>query len=240
MWYPTDPKELNRMLDQFLKIDSTRLKFKSREIHGLIVPHAGYQYSGEIAGKAYSLLKNKKIKRAIILAPTHQFGFQGIAKLPYAKTPLGKIKIIKSDIKEIPGLNYEHAVDNQLPFLQKLDIEEILPIVVGYINEKEIEQAANNILKYLNGESILIISTDLSHFLPYEEAVKKDKQTIRAIESLDPEQINENSACGFFPLLILVKICKIKKWKPKLIQYKNSGDITGDKSGVVGYGSLIF
>ena len=87
---------------------------------------------------------------------------------------------------------------------------------------------------------MIIISSDLSHFLAYEEACKKDKATIKAIQALNSGALNENSACGIFPLIILAELCKLKKWKPQLIEYKNSGDITSVKESVVGYASLVF
>jgi len=237
-WYPQDKRELSKLIDSYFEI---KISYKSK-IHGVISPHAGYEFSGKIAGKAFSLVKNKNFKKAIVLGPSHQFGFYGIAKLPNIKTPLGDVKIIKSNIKEIHGLEYEHSIDNQIPFLQKLGISEVLPIVVGNLHERDSKDLAERISKSINKETILVVSTDLSHFLDYDEAIKKDKKTISAIENLEADYFlkEENSACGIFPLLILVNLCKIKNWKPRLIEYKNSGDISGDKTSVVGYGAFVF
>jgi len=232
-WFPQNKNELEKQLKSFIKPNP-------KNIHGLIVPHAGYEYSGAVAGKAYSLI-DKKIKRAIILGPSHQIGFYGIAKIPKIKTPLGETEIIKSDIRELHGLNYEHSVFNQVPFLQFIAPEiKILPIVVGNLLEKDAEKIAEQLAKELDDETILVISGDLSHFHSYNEAVKIDKNTIKIIEDLDFKKINELDSCGLYPLLILFHLCKLKNWKPKLIEYKNSGDVIGDKSGVVGYGSFWF
>jgi len=126
-----------------------------------------------------------------------------------------------------------------MPFLQKLNFKEVLPLLVGQLDSNQIKETAKKLAKL---KSIFIISTDLSHFLNYEDAKKKDKETIKAIEELDEQKLQkiENSACGIYPLLIAIKLCKIKKWKPKLVEYKNSSNITGDKESVVGYSSFVF
>lgn len=235
-WYPQDKKELNKLLDSCIL---EKPKIKLEKINGLIVPHAGYVYSGAVAGKSFSLLKNKKISKAIILSPSHYISLAGITShnQPSWQTPLGSIKIAKSNFPK-SDISKEHAIGNQIPFLQKLRFKESLPLVVGEISMQEAKQAAEELSKIK--DAVFIISTDLSHFLPYDYAVKKDKQTIEAIESLKEDKLTENSACGVFPLLVLIELCKLKGWKPKLIEYKNSGDITGDKSGVVGYASMVF
>ena len=243
-WYPDNKDELDKTVNQLLGLKTPsswaggreRNELK-KEIHGLIVPHAGYQYSGKIAGKAFSLLKNKKIKRIVILSPSHYTAFLGVKTIEKIQTPLGEVDITKNSYSK---LKYEHSVDNQIPFLQKLGIKEILPLVIGEITESEAEDISKELIKHLDKETILIFSTDLSHFFPYETAVKKDKETIKIIENLDINNWNKIDACGIFPLLILMNLCKIKSYKPKLIEYKNSGDITGDKSSVVGYSSFWF
>ncbi len=233
-WYPKNKKELNKMLEQFLS-NKNKLKINTKEIHGLIAPHAGYIYSGSVAGKAFSLLKNKKINKAIIFGPSHYQAFRGISSIEKIETPIGKVNIIGNNLLKIP---YEHSIENQIPFLQKLNPNiKILPIAVGQINNEEAKLIAE---KYLKEEAIFIFSTDLSHFLEYNEAIKEDKKTIKIISELKEEEINKINACGFYPLLIFFQMCKMKSWKPKLIEYKNSGDITEDKSSVVGYASFVF
>ncbi len=233
-WYLQNKEKLKKALSLFLK-DKRKEKF-----NGIIVPHAGYQYSGEIAGKGFSFLKNSKNKKAIVLGPNHYYNIKGVFSYlkEFIETPLGKIKVSSSDFPQI-DFSREHSIFNQIPFLQFLKYKEILPLIVSYISPEESKNIAEKISK-LEGD--FVFSTDLSHFLPYEEAIKKDKKTIMAIENLEEKFFlnEENSACGVFPLLILINLCKINNWKPKLIQYKNSGDVTGDKSSVVGYASFIF
>lgn len=237
-WYPSKKEELNKLLESYLK---EKPKVKTTKLHGLIVPHAGYEYSGEIAGKAYSLIKNKGFKKAVILGPSHYEGFYGTATLSKIQTPLGEVKI-KNSANNMKPLSYEHSIENQCPFLQFLGINEITPIVVGNLFNDDAEKIAERLTKQITKDTIIIISTDLSHFLPYTQAVQKDKNTIKIIESLNLNDFESLDACGKFPLLILFHLCKLKgnNWKPKLIEYKNSGDITGDKNSVVGYASFQF
>jgi MEMO1 family protein len=255
-WYPQDKKELNRMLEKFLITEK-----KEKNINGIIVPHAGYIYSGEVAGKAFGLINQKKLKRAIVFGPSHYAGFYGIESLQKIETPFGKVKVIENGFEklkipikdeeneflslklaktkeQVQALDYEHSVDNQIPFLQFLNSKiEVLPLVVGEISNEDVKRIAES---FINFDGLFVFSTDLSHFFQYETARIKDERTIKIIEELNFKRLNEIDACGKFPLLIAMYLCKLKKFKPKLVEYKNSGDVTGDKSSVVGYASFIF
>jgi AmmeMemoRadiSam system protein B len=237
-WYPQNKAELQSLIEKLMKSSESEKSSKSsketKEIHGLIVPHAGYEFSGEIAGKAFAMLKKQKKKKVIILGPSHSIKFFGVKVLDKKETPLGKIKIIESDYEQI---DYEHSVDNELPFLQKLGFEEFLPLVIGDLDNQEAEKIAKEISDI---DAIYIFSTDLSHFHSYKNAMKQDKKTIRIIEKLDIMGFKDINACGQFPLLIFLHLCKIKGWKPELVEYKNSGDITPNKNSVVGYASFSF
>lgn len=230
-WFPQEKEKLEEVIDSFMKKDTDT---KAKQVHGLIVPHAGYSYSGSVAGKAFSLLKNKKIKKAVIFGPSHYQAFKGISSLEKFETPLGKIIISKNNFNKIL---HEHSIENQIPFLQRLGVKEILPLAVGKITLQEAEEIAR---KLLDEEAVFIFSTDLSHSLEYNEAIKKDRITLDIISNLNEYQLQDIDACGFYPLLILFKMCKLKGWKPKLIEYKNSGDITKDTISVVGYASFVF
>ncbi len=234
MWYPQNKKELEDLLDRFL---SQKIA-KAKEIHGLIVPHAGYEFSGEIAGKAFSKLKKLGMNKAVIIAPSHYMQLKGIltSNKKEWNTPLGEISLFNEKFDE-GDIEREHAIDNQIPFLQKIGFREILPLMAGELTENHAVAIAERISKI---PAIYIFSTDLSHFLPYEQAVNKDQETIRIIKNLDLQNFSKVDACGHFPLLIMMHLCKIKGWQPRLIEYKNSGDVTGDKSSVVGYASFYF
>jgi len=230
-WFPTNKIELNKLLD-FLLSGKPKIQ---KEIHGLIVPHAGYAYSGEVAGRAYSLLNGKKLKKVILFGPSHYVGFKGLASLSNLETPLGKVKIKDNFYQKLPK---EHSIQNQIPFLQKINKDiEIFPVVVGNISLKEAGEIAK---QFASEDALFVFSTDLSHFFSYEKAEKIDSETIKIIEDLDFKKLNKLDACGKFPLLIMMQLCKLKGWKPQLIEYKNSGDITHDKSSVVGYASFVF
>jgi len=235
MWYPREKEELEKEINKFLTEKPDK---KIDKINGLIVPHAGYEFSGKIAGKAFSLIKNQKINRAIIMGPSHYFPLSGVltSNKKQWETSLGDIKIFNADFKAAK-IEQEHSIDNQVPFLQKLGVKEILPLIIGEITNEQAVEIAEKLSKI---PALYIFSTDLSHFLTYEKAVKKDKETIKLIENLDLQNFFEIDACGFYPLLVMMHLCKLKKLKPHLVEYKNSGDITGEKESVVGYSSFWF
>jgi len=233
-WYPQEKRELEKQIDDFLNQQAN----KKSGVHGIIVPHAGYEFSGKIAGKAFSILKSKKINRAIILGPSHYTPLLGILTSSKKEwyTPLGVINIFNEGFDE-GEIQREHSISNQIPFLQKTGFKEILPLMIGQISDMQAVRIAEKISKI---QALYIFSTDLSHFLPYEQAVVKDKRTIKIIKNLDLENADKIDACGKSPLLVMMNLCKIKNFKPRLIEYKNSGDVTGDKASVVGYSSFWF
>jgi MEMO1 family protein len=252
-FYPSDRQELSLMIESFLKKSSGKLPAganRLENLHGLIVPHAGYQFSGSTAGKAYRLILGKKFTRVIILCPNHTLFLNRIAVDTNNswRTPLGEVKVDRESCSKldsdlfVPGESShlrEHAIEVQIPFLQKILPDfKIVPLVVGTIHGDTAERAAHEILKIVNHETLLIISTDLSHFLSVREAEKKDSESIKNILSLDSD--SDVDACGAYSLSILKEICRIKKWTPKLVEYTNSGKVTGDNSKVVGYASFWF
>jgi len=233
MWYPQNKQELNRTVNDYLKTGKHK-----KTIKGLIVPHAGYEYSGAIAGQGFSLIKKNTIDKAIIIGPSHYVHlFDALtSNRKYWETPLGKINIFNKDFMT-GDIDQEHSITNQIPFLQKLGIKEVMPLMIGKITNEQALEIAKKLAKI---KALYIFSTDLSHFMPYEQAVATDKKSIKIIENLDFENAKYLDACGHFPLLILFHLCKLKKTSPKLIEYKNSGDIIEDKSSVVGYASFWF
>ena len=205
----------------------------------LIVPHAGYEYSGGVAGKGFSLIRRGCFKKAVVVGPSHYVYLFDVltSNRKYWETPLGKVKLFNIDFMS-GDIDQEHSIKNQVPFLQKSGVEEIMPLMVGKISNEQAEENAKKLSKLKN--VLFVFSTDLSHFLSYGDAVVSDKRSIEIIENLDFEKFKYVDACGYFPLLIMANLCKLKKWKPKLVEYKNSGDIIGDKSTVVGYASFFF
>jgi len=240
MWYPQNPEVLKNSLDSYLNQPSIlQHKPKPEQITGIIVPHAGFQFSGAVAGTAFQLLKEKNIHTAIVIGPSHHIYLtQAItSNKKQWLTPLGTIDIFQNQEFQQADISNEHSITNQIPFLQKLGIKQFMPLMIGQITNKQAQQIAEKISKI---NAIYIFSTDLSHFLPYNDAIKKDKITYDIIERLDLDEFRKIDACGSYPLLVLFHLCKLKNTKPHLIQYKNSGDIAGDYDSVVGYSSFWF
>ena len=155
-WYSQNPEELNKILENFLS--QKTLNLKAKDIHGLIVPHAGYEFSGAIAGKAFALLKNKEIKKAVVLGPSHYESLSGVAttNLPYAHTPIkGEMKFFNTGFFA-RDISQEHSISNQYPFLQKLGFKEVMPLMISQITNKEAKEIAEKISKI---DAVYITST---------------------------------------------------------------------------------
>jgi len=219
MWYPDNRQELEEFIEDSFN-NNVDIKDKPAKIKGLIVPHAGYEYSGMIAGKAFSLLRNKMINKAIIIGPSHNIQTKKALTSDkfQLETPLGKITIKQFPSLKMIDLSSEHSINNQIPFLQKLGIKEIMPLMIGEIIPEQAELIAKRLAKE---DAILIFSTDLSHFLHYDNAKERDKRTIKIIENLEIENWKNLDACGAYPLLVLMHLCKILNTKPHLIEYKH-------------------
>lgn len=245
-FYPDDKIRLLDQLSHFLK--PTREKIQQPK--ALIVPHAGYMYSGAIAGKAYSLLKPfaKKFRNIILLGPAHRYPLEGIATSDhsYFATPLGHIPIdddYRNKVKRFPAVNcinqahaLEHSLEVQLPFLQScLEDFVILPLLIGWTEPSVLKEVLR---AFPDEESVLwIVSTDLSHFHTYEQAQNIDERTIQRVLSMESD-IEPEEACGAHALDGFLQFCQFKNWQPELLASCNSGDISGDKSRVVGYASF--
>lgn len=237
-FYPEEKNELSGMIKSFLKDAKSR---KNKKLKALIVPHAGYIYSGPIAAEGYNTIE-KKFQKVILLGPSHQVRFFGGAfdSNDEWETPLGKVKIFRIKSKLVKNNElahaHEHSLEVQVPFLQKILGDFYLcSISLGSYTEELI----NDIVDELDGDTLLVISSDLSHYNPYEMANNIDKKTIQKILELKPE-VEHDEACGADGINILINIAKKLGWKPALLDYRNSGDTAGDKEGVVGYASIAF
>jgi len=248
-WYPGNKEELKSSVNKYYK-NSEKLNISN--IKALIVPHAGYAYSGQVAANGFNQL-NKDYKKVFIIATNHAQGAYvngiSIPDVTHYKTPLGQLKIseiaselLKQDLfVNVPQAHTTHVIEIELPFLQqKLKDFEIIPLVTGSLNLEQIKQAADILSKYIDEDSLIVVSSDLSHYHPYEDAVKLDTVCIKNIESMNFEESAKCEACGIYAILILMDIAKRNEWNARIIDYKNSGDVSGDKSRVVGYSSIVF
>lgn len=246
-FYADNPQQLMSDIQHYLHQASPPENINPKAI---IVPHAGYIYSGCVAASAYKLLlgKSAKIKQVILLGPSHRVALHGIAttESDFFETPLGKIKINRSLCQLAETLPFvqannlahqnEHSLEVQLPFLQTtLESFELTPLVVGDCNQKEVAQCLQ--MLWGDEQTLIVISSDLSHFHNYQVAVNLDKQTSRAIEQCQPENIHQEDACGRYPLNGLLDLARTKHLTIETLDLGNSGDTAGDKSRVVGYGA---
>ncbi|NQT61751.1 MAG: AmmeMemoRadiSam system protein B [Candidatus Marinimicrobia bacterium] len=248
MFYPGDPHILEDQISGFIH---ERPNETTAVPKAIIVPHAGTIYSGSIAAAAYRTLLQYRhvIRKVILLGPAHRVYLQGLA-LPtddQFQTPLGEInldtKTIQKLVDDYPQISFsdqahaeEHSLEVQLPFLQKvLASFRLIPFVVGEATQKEVA----DVIEYLWGgdESLIVISTDLSHFHSYDEAVKLDTIAANHIESFQGELLGDHSACGRIPLRGFLHLAKQKGMSIKRLDLRNSGDTSGRKDQVVGYGA---
>ncbi|MDD5030889.1 MAG: AmmeMemoRadiSam system protein B [Rhodoferax sp.] len=218
----------------------------------VIVPHAGYVYSGSTAALAYQQLAagRDQIRRVVLLGPVHRVAVRGLALsgVDAFDTPLGRVAIDAAGVAAVAGLPQvvvsaaahaqEHSLEVQLPFLQTvLDHFTLLPLAVGDATPAQVAQ----VLDVLWGgpETVIVISSDLSHFLPYADAVALDRDSVRTMLALNPT-LNHQQACGGTPVNGLLLAARQHHLQPSLLGLCNSGDTAGDKQRVVGYAALAF
>jgi AmmeMemoRadiSam system protein B len=247
MFYPADAAELAREIQSYLAaVPATQAPAPK----GLIVPHAGYVYSGAVAASAYALLSlaRKTIRRVVLLGPAHRVPVRGLA-LPVAEafaTPLGGVRIDAEGAAaalKLPQVtasdvahNLEHSLEVQLPFLQTvLDDFTLLPFAVGAATPTQVAEVLD--LLWGGPETLILISSDLSHFHTYASAQDIDQGTVGEILALEPS-IEHEQACGATPINGLLLCARRRGMAIELLDLRNSGDTAGDRSRVVGYASF--
>lgn len=254
LFYPADSTELAHEIDNLTrKAQQTTIRIpKNKTLRAIVMPHAGYIYSGWTAAHAAQVLPGKDISKVILLGPDHRIGFRNAAicdAQAYA-TPLGNtdfhpdIGTLRQQPKMFQRLpvtrDKEHSLEVILPFLQRyLNDFKLIPVMVGRGDTGPIAHAIDAII---DDQTLLVISSDLSHYLPYNEAKLRDQETINEVLSLKPDKMikTDNRACGVSPLLIVNQIAQSRRWKPVLLHYANSGDTAGDRSRVVGYAAIAY
>ena len=238
-FYPAEEKKLRNMIEGLMNLVEGDV---ITNLHGIIVPHAGYIYSGRTACRAFKTL-SQNFDKVIILGPNHTVYTSAgvIDENEYWRTPFGNVKIEKIDGFEISSRPHhrEHSIEVQVPFLQYVLKKEftLVPIIIGDIDDKQASDFAKKIAPHCNEKTLLVVSSDLSHFHNLNAAKEIDGQTIKQILEL---KFNEINACGENPLKVLMKICEMKDWRINFIDYSTSADATKDEERVVGYASFWF
>jgi AmmeMemoRadiSam system protein B len=251
LFYPGKPEALASSVDAMLAAADPAAVGNTLP-KAIIAPHAGFVYSGPIAASIYALLApaRARIKRVVLLGPTHRVAIHGIA-LPGVDafaTPLGQIAIDADNVKKLMALPYvgtnadahrqEHSLEVHLPFLQKvLDEFTLTPLAVGRASAQQVAAVID--MLWGGDETLIVVSSDMSHFLPYADAQATDRATAQAIVDLRTD-ITHHQACGATPVIGLNLLAQQRGLKPALIDLRNSGDTAGDKSRVVGYASFAY
>lgn len=247
-FYPAHPQQLHDAIAGYLQAVAQNGKVPK----AIIAPHAGYVYSGPVAASAYARLIPAAdiIKRVVLIGPSHRVAFRGLAvcRADAYTTPLGAIPIDRDALEALRGLPFaadieqahtlEHSLEVQLPFLQTVLTQfTLVPIVAGDASAEQVSQALD--LLWGGDETLLVVSSDLSHYHDYATAQRLDARTSHLIEALQYLDINGEAACGMVPVNGLLKLLKDKNLSIKTIDLRNSGDTAGDKRQVVGYGAYV-
>lgn len=252
-FYPDTKEELDKYFKHFQTIAKENnfdldISFSPNAI---IVPHAGYIYSGFSADLAYEVVSKESFKRVVVIGPSHRFGFDGASVALYEnyETPLGDLKIDLDFsnflidkfefLSFIDEVHCEHSTETQIPFIKHYfnDLE-LIEVVYGNISHQELESLIQYVLS--DKENLLVISTDLSHFYTLDKATQLDKNCLDAITSLDLKRFDDGcEACGITGVKALIEYAHKNGLKVKLCDYRTSADVSGDKNRVVGYSSFV-
>jgi len=250
-FYPGDPDRLRAGVDGLLAEAAKRMAGPVSAPKALIAPHAGYVYSGAVAASAYQRLRpaREKIRRVILLGPAHRVAFKGFA-LPSVEafdTPLGPVRLDREVIDRLAEARddcairddahaQEHSLEVHLPFLQRsLDDFRLVPVVVGDAQPQQVAQLLSQL--WGGDETLIVISTDLSHYHPYDEARQIDGDTVQKIGALQAGSFGPQQACGSRPVNGLLLLAQHLGLRITELDVRNSGDTAGPKDRVVGYGS---
>lgn len=251
-FYSGDSATLSREIAMLLQEANSRVEAPQTLPKAVIVPHAGYIYSGPVAASAYALLEQGRdiYRRVVLLGPVHRVPVRGLAlsDADVFATPLGsvlldrelaaRIKAMPQVIESAPAHAWEHSLEVQLPFLQRvLSDFTLLPLAVGDATPQEVAEVLEKV--WGGAETLIVISSDLSHFHPYRAAQAIDAATAQAILDLQAP-INHEQACGGTPVNGLLLAARRHGLTPRLLDLRNSGDTAGDRSSVVGYAAFAF
>lgn len=250
LFYDADPDTLRHQVESYI---ASAKGEPAKGIKALVAPHAGYIYSGPIAGSAYAALAAvaPRIERVVLFGPAHRYPFRGLA-YPLAErllTPLGAVPVDRAALEQVAKLSQVHALDRafdgehclevQLPFLQvALGAFRVVPFLVGDVDPAQVAQVME--LLWGGDETLVVVSSDLSHYLDYDTARATDRGTTHAIESLAAESLDHHGACGCTPIQGLLLEARRRGLAAETLDLRSSGDTAGPRDRVVGYGAYAF
>jgi AmmeMemoRadiSam system protein B len=262
MFYPDNPTKLRKDISTYLR--DAVVHDLEEEVVGMISPHAGYMYSGKVAAYGFKMIAKKHYDTVILIGPSHKVYFEGVALWDRGsfETPLGRIDIDEDIVQEIMNIDGiikpnidthkgEHSLEVQLPFLQSvLEVFKIVPLVMGIQTSSacsKLVESMSQVLQTSKKKFLIVGSTDLSHYYPYAEAKKLDDVIVRHLDTfnipgmIEDIETGKTEACGAGPIIATMMLSeKLGADHGKVLKYANSGDVSGDKSGVVGYVSAVF
>lgn len=253
-FYPSHPQTLRQAIESYLA--QVLLPDLPGTVRAVVAPHAGYIYSGSVAGYSYKALDldDQTPQTIFLLGPAHYIPVKGVAVGDFAayETPLGIIPVDQTVLQDLISKSSlfssqqqahipEHSLEVQLPFLQvrkPLNLT-LAPLLLGHAQAAPVAKA---LLPYLETDAMarVVISSDLSHFHPYEIARTLDSEFLQAVLDFDFETAMRGEACGRIPILVLMYLARELGWRPHLLDYRNSGDTAGDKDRVVGYAAIAY
>jgi AmmeMemoRadiSam system protein B len=262
MFYPDDPGVLREDIERYL--ENAAVSPVPGQIAGIIAPHAGYVYSGQVAAYGFKTIMDRVFDTVIVLAPSHRIYFEGVAVMEKGsyRTPLGLVKIDEETIADLVKSSAavrpfaeahkgEHSLEVQIPFLQTvLKDFTIVPLIMGTQTVDlcaTLSDCIERVIRKGNRQFLIVGSTDLSHYHPYPAAVKLDSVIVDHLERFDIQcmikdlDMSKGEACGAGPMLTTMMVSdKLGAQHGRVMKYANSGDVSGDKSAVVGYVSAVF
>ena len=231
LFYPAVPEKLRAAVRGYVGE-------RAEPARAFIAPHAGYIYSGPIAGSAYRHVP-ATVRRVILLGPAHHYPLRGLAthSAEFFATPLGEVPIRPPE--GVPALDEahrrEHSLEVHLPFLQEMLGEfELTPVLVGEAAPDEVA----DLLEQADETTLIVVSSDLSHYLPYDEARARDARTVERIER--GEEVGPYDACGCYSIGGLTEFARRRGWVARTVDLRNSGDTAGDRDAVVGYAAILY
>lgn len=249
LFYPAETGRLQQDVDRYLAQADAQPGLVPK---ALIVPHAGYIYSGPVAAYAYRQLEFLvgPIETVLMLGPAHRVAFPGLAvhSADYFSTPLGRVPLDRALLRDLSRLPFvhpldqafgqEHCLEVQLPFLQRLlPGFKLAPLLIGQSDYQQVAQVLEQVAD--DPRVLIVISSDLSHYHRYEEAQRLDADATRAIEGLNPSGLHYEHACGRIGIGGLLLLARQRGWRVRTLNLRNSGDTAGPRDQVVGYGSYV-